>query len=541
MNRNDTQKFKGRTKGRKATNSKSRSDNQNDRDFTERASKQTYNDASWYYKHDQQAKDVASISFNDAIGSVTTIDHPGSAYAAKFSLNLPGIMAIYAGPSVGPSYAPTSPINIAARDIYGFVRHQNSGHSNYDSTDLMLYIMAMDSVYSMISYMQRIVGLCNVFSTTNRYVGDAMLIAMGVRPAEVRANLANFTAFLNQYVVKTSAFCVPAKLNLFRRHYWMYSGVYKDEPVAKSQFYMYVPAYLWQYNVDLEGKGFLDPLPVVLAATESSLESRSLSIAEVQSLANALLDQLQYSEDCNIMSGDILKAYGAEGVWTMQLISPDYSVAPVYSEEILDQIHNTTFTGVFPVNPEGAMSLDQLSVHQVVTDTASSPYLTHEPYFKYAHHLAYSKVLDLHNENPTPEEILVATRNVAIGDYVYKEGDATWNNKRIHKLTACGSDICISAKIYNVDSAGTLQSTPMYQSDDYNTSYGEAREQMLTKFNKYPTYLWYEGSVVPASQPGGIGGEIDNYAVIGHVTLKAMHETAMLSLLGVPNSSRIKG
>jgi hypothetical protein len=299
---------------------------------------------------------------------------------------------------------------------------------------------------------------------------------------------------------------------------------------------MYVPAYLWQYNLDTDGKGMLDPIPVITAKGDVALEPRDLSVAEIQSIANALLDQLQYSEDCNIMSGDILKAYGPEGIWNMQLISPDYSVVPVYSEEILDQIHNTTFVGTRPCDDAFNISLDQLRVTQVVTDVASSPYLVHVPEFGWAHHLGFDKVLDLHNENPTPEEILVATRNCVVGNIVSKAG-----NNRVFKVSACGSDLCLFGRVYYIDPNGGFASMFVYHSDFGNTN-PEEREQLLTKFNKYPTYLWYPtDDIQMGTLPSGIAGEIDNYSVISHNTLKSIHETAMLALLEVPNSSRIRG
>lgn len=535
MTRNSNNKRRSKYSGKRMDYKDEKFESKNK--ATDKYGSQKCNDATWYFKHDQQAKDVASFSFNDAIGSVTKVTNDGNSRTMPFDLTLPGIMSIYTGPAVNPSNAPSSAINIAARDIYGYVRHDNSGHANYGSTDMMLYLMAMDSVYSMISYMQRLVGFCNVYSTTNRYVGDMMITAMGARPSEIRANLANFVAFLNQYVVKASAFCVPSSLNLYKRHFWMYSGVYKDDAVAKSQFYMYVPAYLWQYSVDLEGKGFLDPLPFICVpnASAGNIEARSVSVAEIQETANALLNQLQYSEDINIMSGDIKKAYKDE-IWTMNLISPDFAVAPIYSEEILDQIHNTTFIGRIPCKEDGTASLDSMAIHQIVNTEASDPYLTFRPIVKRGQHLGFAKVIDIHDEAPTPEEVLVATRNCAIGKPF---GSTTaLQEARTHEIVSCGCDLCFFAIVHYL-SNGQPATYQLYYEDSANTNL-EAREQMLTKFNKYPTYYWFnDGAITLNTAPAGVGGEVDNYAVISHQSLKAMHENAMLALLDVPNASRV--
>lgn len=105
------------------------------------------NDPKWYIVNGQLAKDVASFSFNNALGASFEIGTHGlTTLVQPKKYSLPGIMTIPYVPSIGYSADGTSAANIAAKNFYSFVRHQNSGHANYDSPDLMMYLMAMDSI-----------------------------------------------------------------------------------------------------------------------------------------------------------------------------------------------------------------------------------------------------------------------------------------------------------------------------------------------------------------------------------------------------------
>lgn len=497
---------------------------------TKEVKEHKYNDPEWYINEGQLLKDVASVSFNNALGAEVTL-HPLNVQGGlPGTFNFPGIMRIFTMPAFGTSEDSTSPINIAAKNIYSFVRHQNSGHANYDSPDLMMYILAMDSVNAMISFMQRVYGMALVYSQTNRYYGDMMLRANSVDPASIRSNLANFRAFINMYIVKASAFCIPRTMSLYKRHFWMYSNAFKDEDVTKSQFYMYNPAFLYEYQEGESQIGKLVPTEVCCAHNGQYIEERKLTFDEIRSVADSLLNALQYSEDVNIMSGDILKAYGRENLWTYDLIPEGYGVFPVYSQEILDQIHNTTFTGNHPVYHDGAEMKDGLVGLEITQrTTVGDGALIYNPIFYGPKTLGYENVVDIHSEAPTPEEYMVATRNMLFGihDPNGREYDM--------KITCAGSDFCLFASVLSIDTQNSddLMYTGFYgymaDNDDL------AKQVILSKFNKYPRYLYMVNN-----KPVGVMGEIDNYTLISEQDLFKVHETALLSQLGVPTLGFVK-
>lgn len=522
MNKPNTYKRK-KSRGKFNSNSKISKEKETDKVRDEK-----YNDPSWYVANGQLLKDFASLSFNNALGAKSRIGyHPYDAtYPGQdFVYTSPGIMSIYTAPAVGISSDGSSAINLAAKNFYTWIRHQNSGHVNYDSPDLVMYFGAMDSIYSLLAAMIRAYGTARAFSQVNRYIGDAMLSAQGFNPTDIRANLADFRGYINMVITKVSAFCTPITMAMFKRHFWMYSGIYRDEDVVKSQNYMYVPAVLWKY-VETEGPGHLDPI-LAFASVGDRVNYSVKTYNQVKSLMDSLLAAIVSSEDINIMSGDILKAYGRENLWTLSMVPEDYVVFPVYSEEVLDQIHNTTFAGDVPVatldlTTTPTCSLNRLGVIQDPEVGDGSIYFV--PQFLNSAQLGYDAIIDMHKDEPTPEDVIVASRNILTA----KINSIVGSSNNVAQLTGCGSDICLFASVFTTNAMGTgIDSVRVFtnQNPYSNTILGK-----LSAFNKYPRTVTVDQSTLGVS----LVGEIDNYTVVSHDDVQRMHDTAVLSLLGVP-------
>jgi hypothetical protein len=368
------------------------------------------NDVSWYTKNVQNVHDVASLSYNSAVGASFTLNHDGEG-TAKYAGALPGVLSLYNMPVVGVaagSADSTSPVNIAMRNIYSKVRRANSGAKVYESSDLMMYLMAMDSIYTFHAWMVRLYGLFNAVSIFNRYVPEGVIATQRVNVFDVRANLAQFRAYINNFANRVNAFVVPNNMPIFVRHSWMYSNVYKDEDVRKAQYYLYTPAFLNMFEVDgTTGAGKLVPYPVCCQwdATNGIAVKGSIAYNDIRNMGEALLAPLMKMEDFAFISGDLLKAFGDANVFRLAQIGEDYVTLPTFSEEVLGQIHNTEFTGTTPVKvtPEGEEpGLDSLTTTQVVSVGGGE--LVFMPYFAKARHLAFDKIIDSWKDNPTDED-----------------------------------------------------------------------------------------------------------------------------------------
>jgi hypothetical protein len=490
--------------------------------------KQSHNDASWYMSDNQLVTDVASVSFNTALGNPITLRGAlGITYSVNdASVYLPGIMSIYTTPTIGISTNANSPVNIAMRRLYTFVRHANSGHSNYDPADLMIYLLAMDSIYTYWAYMVRAYGVAQVFSRTNKYVGDALLTAMGVDP-NIRESLADFRAYINTFAAKAQQWCVPRVMTYFLRHNWMYSNVYKDEDNDKAQMFMYVPATLYKYNPTLsDGAGGLEAFLIAAEVGSSgyfAYKTLPNNYVDLVAIGNALLNALAGQEDIGIISGDILKAYGAENLWKIDTIPTDYQVIPTFSEEVLEQFHNTAFASRSIMNKAGdyvgTAGLD------VTQDTSvGGGCLQFNPIFNAGSHTCMDTLMDTWKEQVTPESIMTASRNMLAG-VPFTPSPSSKALVRAVTLRSCGSELCLFAVISTL-AGNVLNRETVYHQDTYIPS-----AYTLPRFNEAPIRPVMDASGTVMTN---LYGELTNYGVLSKQNIDQIHEVALMSLFGVP-------
>lgn len=414
------------------------------------AQKSSSNDPRWYAENEQLLKDSASFSYNYPLGARINLG-PNAGTVAN-STSIPGVMAIYCTPSVGYSTDPNSPVNIAARNIYTFVRHANAGHTNYESTDLMLYLLAQDSCYSFIAHLKRLYGVMLTYSYTNRYYAMSVIQALGANFNDLDEHIADLRAYINSLVVRVGSMCVPASMSYMARHIWMYSGMYVDTPNNdKAQTYVYVPEAFYQFGLDNDGAGclYLQPLAkeqytsqIILPTPDNTVVGNTF--AQLKAYGDQLLAPILMNEDFNIMSGDILKAFGENGVYMIESLPENYIILPTYSEEVLNQINNATLIGrgFDPVtawkdidNPKNnpyKTSLYPSGNYIWQVKNVMGSYLQHEPYrvlvsiedlsapaFKVAYTSVQgsNKLVNFEHGNITPADTMVATRmtNISTG------------------------------------------------------------------------------------------------------------------------------
>lgn len=308
------------------------------------------NDVAWYSQNEQLLRDVASFSYNYPVGGQMPHDPEGTPFVNNTSV--PGIMTIAVTPRYGVLKHANDPVNIAMRNVYTRVRGANSGKWNYEAPDLMLYLLAMDSCYSFIAALKRAYGTVLTYSYTNRYFPMAAVHAQGFNFLSLQKNIADFRAYINTLVVKVGSMCIPASLSYMARHQWMFDGMYYDTPNdLKAQVYMYVPEAFYRYTLDSDGAGALQLLDFDRTKYSSDFvypdtdEENGWKFEDIVAFGNALIDPILSDQDMNVMSGDILKAFGPEGVYKLGSIPETYTVIPAYSQEVLNQIHNSSLCG----------------------------------------------------------------------------------------------------------------------------------------------------------------------------------------------------
>lgn len=411
------------------------------------------NDSSWYGGNSILMNQAAKVSFGNALGMDTTISpFKGLKPFRTGTYHAPGIMSIsmIATPGVAENW--NDPINIAARQLYTYVRHVNSGHSNYDANDLMMYILCMDSLYTYYAWMVRMYGTMRTVMLRNRYLPEGIVIAQGGNYDALADDMANFLYYINLFAARINSMCVPDSFNIFKRHMWMFSNIYADKPIDKCQMYVTRPTFFWRYDPTHDSQV---PCLVPLYVTPDSEWAKGVDFARIKEIGDSLLDTVLQNEDFNIMSGDILKAYGS-AIFRVNPIDMAYSVSPTYEPEFLVQIHNAS---VHEINE------DNLSTFVITQDLAEdSPNLgciIFQPVWKHdlsqagagdwrlafpeARAAAYDHLIDVPVDDPTPEHIAIASRfKTDVNVTLEKEGAA-----QVFKcsLVSGGSELITSVRI----------------------------------------------------------------------------------------------
>ena len=512
------------------------------------------NDPSWYAANPQLLKDYASFPFGYPLGG----DYPTE--NTIYTRRVPGVMAFKFFPSVGVATNETSPINVAMRKLYSFVRYANSGSKNYDAPDLMLYVLAVDSAHMFLEHLKRAYGVMLNYTAFNRYYPRALITAMGFDYDDIEANLANFRGYINQFAVKLNQLWIPAGFSLMKRHQWLCQHIYVDSADSyKAQTYLFVPGGFYKFVL----KG--DP---VVGALQIAPFQGMKTLTEVISLGNELLNPLITNEDIGIMAGDILKAYGAANTMQTFGIDENYRVLPEYSEEVMSAIENLTLamptsTAAFDVTQDtsigGGFLISKPKLLQEFKKPNGSTLGTPpdniikniaDATFK---PLAYSRMLNLHKANPEPEDVIVATRGMVLVDpATVKKSSVTGSNLLFAaeaEVACCGTELFVAAIMYYITDTGinytSVQSADwtVIDSSDIDAATKSfssllSATAMAEQFDWHPIFdfctLVGREQEYSWAYPKAPFVDSDTFTFIDRDNLTNMHSVALLSEFTVP-------
>lgn len=515
-------------------------------------SKGSENDPSWYSKYEQLMKDVASFPYGVPSGSkIRWTDGATSEFATPLSYDqVPGIMVLDFAPTIGVADSPNAPINIVSKALFAFDRKANSGRVNYNNPDLMIYVLSMDSAYFWYAFMCRIYGLMTNFSFLNRYTPVALVQAIGVDYEDISTKLADFRAFINLYAYKIGSLAVPSGMDYVTRHTWMSMNVFTDANSTKAQYFLYNPVEYYVFDEMTGGPGQLTIHKVneVLEAGQSLL-----TMDNIMDIANQIVDPILASEDMSIMSGDILKAFEANNIYSLSPIADNFVIQPVFSPEVLSQIENAnivrgvTISNITQNTEVGDQYLIQTvklaksfpiqasfdGIAGIELDSANSV-------------LSARRLMNMHKPDPTPSDNMVASRLML--------GSLTEDETNVYTVHSCGSEIIVDCYIY-IDPSDTVNrryvlttgmNMRLQNTDGYNnlqiTQFANAIAKYasyISAFDWHPTvYFGATGnSITQEPQFQGPICDVDNYTMISSDSIDWMHEVALMSMFAVPQIS----
>lgn len=514
----------------------SRCKNKEERKYEDQTNEVTksFNDVSWYAKNKQLLKDSASFSYNSPLGALLHYQDYDIASNTSISLtapSIPGIMSFYVVPGIGKSENRSDPANLAAINLYSYVRYNNSGGANYDSPDLMMYVLTMDSLYYMWNWGQRAYGLMQKYDQMNRYMPRALVNASGFDFDDLQQNLADFRQFLNITASKISSYCVPGDMSYVTRHSWMFSNVYKDSSIAKAQMYLWVPAVYYVYN-ETSGAGKLQHKQIF------TQQRQLVKFSDYISMMNEMIAAIDNAEDIGNMSGDILKAFGSSALFKLSAVPEDYSVEPVYNEEVLTQIHNCT-VGSAEITLLGSYFYSSTALDITQNVEAGAIVYNPQPLQSFSPFMTLPRMVNFPWESVTPENTMVGTRLTTISKIVIP---ASSTSAAVMEMTF-GTEFVCSGKVWFMNANAQMQSQNFVSSDvatvgsAANYSAQVFRASLVSNFDWHP--LVYYGAVNGTGASiaysfSSIQGDLANYTLMGVNDLFKLHETAILSEFNVP-------
>lgn len=532
------------------------------RDFSDSRSKdkdlvdRSTNDPKWYANNPQLLKDAASYPFSQPVGRRWDTD---ALNTTKYR-SVPGIMAVRLKPTYGwgEYYDATSgqlmgdvksPINVAAAELYSFIRHANSGAKNYEAGDLMIYIAAMSNVYSYITWAMRIYGMARMYDQYNRYMPQELIKMNGVDWNSIQNNLANYRYYLNVLINKVSSLYVPATLPIFQRLAFLYQNVYSEGPSTKDQLYMYVPQCFHRFTIGSAGQGCLVEEPT------SQLNLNNLKTwTDVINIGEKLFQAIWDEEDFATMSGDILKAFGGQ-VLVLNAMNEDYGLVPVFDEMVLTQIKNATVLSVgckTGLNQISTPNYTGVLIPQAYYVRTFSSTAEHESFYnkKFLDIAQSMKVMTIPAIDPTPEMVIEASRMMTGVDWADDLG-ATGTNQYMISL-APTSEIVVGLLVDYLDAG-----TNVFQiAELFGGNYQDSTNVTLANLQYFFVFFHLIKSFkyMPQIEVSfGAGSqnttdistcstdylfEVDNYTTVGSDEVKKLNESALLSLYAVNSIGR---
>lgn len=341
---------------RSKTNMRDRDERRSNRNIREdRPGKESSrNDISWYSRFPNLLVAAGSFPYPYRPGMQMTL---GTPYSTKPSSAteipnrnyfIPGVMVMDWVPTIGISNTATDPASVLGKEMYSRVRSKYSGALVADAPDFVMYVLAMDSIYAYTAWLKRLYRTLSAWSPENFVTPDQLLQAMGLTVNNIktlRAEKTQLWQLINELILQSRKFMVPAALDIFNRHFWMSDNVYLDDNNIQGQFYLFNPKALYKFQeqpVDTEGNlasGLtMTPMPFVQTASNNQVV---LHAQDLYQYGRDMIDALVAWDEALDISGYLMRAYEGVPSFVVSELQDSELLVPVYEPEVLSQIENS--------------------------------------------------------------------------------------------------------------------------------------------------------------------------------------------------------
>lgn len=323
------------------------------------------NDSSWYTANAKLVEASARVPFPYRPGLstptfFTNSDSSLEVTKVNATAKIPGVFTIDWAPAVGISHDSTSPVSLAARDIFSKVRSAFSGSIQADAPDFIIHMMAMDSVYAYISHLKRIYKALVTFNADNQITPEVLLRAMGWPSSDIQKLMSKkvqLFGIINELISMTNKFYTPNIMPVLQRHVWMSERVYCDAPSVNSQMYLFNLTHVYKFGVDSDGAGELNLVDI----------PNSGDVLRLFNFGRELIEAISDWDDGYIINGYLTKAYDSQSRFQISDLKMDDRLEMVYNEVVLSQIENATCAPVAVGTIQGKVS-QNVTTNAVLSD-----------------------------------------------------------------------------------------------------------------------------------------------------------------------------
>lgn len=551
-------------------NSKRSGGNRRDSDYSDRdtGSANSYigrdNDPAWYNNMNVLIKDVTSIPFGFQVGrelpgSTTTISGPISGSDEPFSSGMnkkafPGVCALRMHICPGIARSAVDGVNIAAQGLFQNMRRSLSTVASYAPADVMMYVLACDSILSLYSQIVRDFGMINAYSSINLNYNRTIfksLYSSDSYAEDLIKFQAQYMQIFNNLVYKASTIFIPDMFPIIKRHVWLSSNYFLDAQDPKSQMYIHVLDGVYQLDETTSSQG------TMLKYEQFTVVN---TMGDLLDKFDTLIEKVRNSDSMLKIAADMARAFPDAKRWTLGYLSGTYVAVPTYSQEVLSQIENTTIVPQLKY-PNITQSVDkntilfQPQVELCVGDESMEPWFL---MCGQGDDWNSQFILNMHWTNPSSDDVAVATRDMVVigsGD-AYVPSDHTVVRLPIE---ACGADICVGVTINKY-----LANDDRFESFDlhrfnilldagYSSDIPGLSAQNLSDYFSFdwaPTI--YVGDAVPiqadatgAHKAGMVGKayrpllDASNFTFIDSILLTQMHNNIIMSMWSIPQLGEV--
>lgn len=464
----------------------------------------------WYSRYPELLAATASVPYPNKPGMVVELATGSGDITLSGYYNIPGVMRIDWVPMLGYSETATDPISRIGTEMYDKVRNAFSGTLRADAPDYVMYIMALDSIYSYIENLKRIYGLVNSYTPDNYLVPYTVLNSLGVSQSlfnNLRTYKDRLYGGINDLIHQLDKFVCPAVFYVIDRHRWLNTRVYSDTESLQGQLFVFQQKTLYKFaNVQtpqaVEAGGLV---PVSLAYGSS--------VASMLTLGQSLIDALSSWDDVYTINGYLTRAFQDAPRFTMELMPYPYKTEIVYDETVLQQIENLRVIDTdSPTVSQNPMTNAVISKPIAAAGTGVLAQVSFNP------------MLNIHSNTPTIIDTVEATRLQAT---VMSDNSVSCGTEAVVGLTIYVDDaakgVTRSYSIGQITAVPKDASVVNLQSEMYAMT-------LMSTWKRHPLLFQVHQSTT-GDYVVRVMGNIWNIAVLRQTELKDIHRICLMSKL----------